>query len=180
MASQANRPMREQVEFPFNTPVALKLKYAHPKPCANGERAMFSTDDNRVLFLDLDTARQIEDLNIKPGEPILITRQKTGKDAATWLIQRQADLNGQLTESLKARELGQQPDGTFVVPAAPKPPASSRVSVPLADEANTLVDTFAAVLERALKTHEGRVKPDEVRSLLLSAYIQRAKLSSVA
>ena len=48
------------------------------------------------------------------------------------------------------------------------------------DEANVLVDSFAQVLERSLTLYQGRVKPDEVKSLLISAYIQRQKLSSVA
>lgn len=60
MATQANRPMRETVEFPFNVPVAVALKYSQPKPCQNGERAMYSTTDNRVLFLDAAQAEEIE------------------------------------------------------------------------------------------------------------------------
>lgn len=35
------------------------------------------------------------------------------------------------------------------------------------------VDAYARVLEHALKTHEGRVKPDEVRSLFLTLAINR-------
>jgi hypothetical protein len=46
-------------------------------------------------------------------------------------------------------------------------------SNPLVDECNALVDTFAEVLERALKTYEGRVKPDEVQRLVTTVYIQR-------
>ena len=48
------------------------------------------------------------------------------------------------------------------------------------DEANALVDSFAQVLERSLSLYQGRVKPEEVKALLISAYIQRQKLSSVA
>ena len=47
-------------------------------------------------------------------------------------------------------------------------------------EANALVDAYATVLERALSTYLGRVKHDEVRSIVLSAYIQRRQLSNVA
>jgi hypothetical protein len=63
----------------------------------------------------------------------------------------------------------------------PKPPQrATDATSSLVDEANTLVDAYAEVLSRALSKHEGRVKPDEVRSLMLSAYIQRRQLSSVA
>src|ERR1051325_9636638 len=50
----------------------------------------------------------------------------------------------------------------------------------LVAEANVLVDAFAEVLERALTPDQGRVKPEEVRSLLLSAYIQRGKAANYA
>jgi hypothetical protein len=72
----------------------------------------------------------------------------------------------------------------------PKPPASAATpdaGIPrkqpgsaLVDEANVLVDSFAQVLERSLTLYQGRIKPEEVKSLLISAYIQRQKLSSVA
>ena len=48
------------------------------------------------------------------------------------------------------------------------------------NEANALVDAYAQVLDRALTTYQGRIKPDEARALLITAYIQRNKLSSVA
>jgi hypothetical protein len=50
----------------------------------------------------------------------------------------------------------------------------------LVDEANLLVDAFAQVLDRALSKYQGRVKPDEVRALLISAYIQKGKAGSHA
>ena len=72
--------------------------------------------------------------------------------------------------------LGPQRDGTFVVPsyvaqARPVVP----VETPLVSEANALVDAYAEVLSRALSKHQGRVKPDEIRAILLSAYIQRRR-----
>jgi len=46
-------------------------------------------------------------------------------------------------------------------------------------EADALVDAYAQVPERALITYQGRIKPDEVRSLLLSAYIQPSAVEHV-
>ena len=75
-------------------------------------------------------------------------------------------------------------------PHPPHPPASAATpdsGIPrkqpgsaLVDEANGLVDSFAQVLERSLTLYQGRIKPEEVKALLISAYIQRQKLSSVA
>ena len=50
----------------------------------------------------------------------------------------------------------------------------------LVEETNALVDSFAQVLERSLTLYQGRIKPEEVKALLISAYIQRQKLSSAA
>jgi hypothetical protein len=181
---------RETINLDPNIPVTVCLKYPQARrvPSRNGERAMFTTQDNRVLFVDLVLARQIEDLNPQPGELLSITKvQRNGKGPITFTV---------------SRVHGQQPNGTFTVPAAgstvaaPLQNAASAAaaqssdvgaiarkpmaSAALADEANALVDTYAVVLARALAMHEGRVKPDEVRSILLSAYIQRRQLSSVA
>jgi hypothetical protein len=49
-----------------------------------------------------------------------------------------------------------------------------------APKANSLVDSFAAVLDHALTRYQGRIKPEEAKALLITAYIQRSKLSFVA
>jgi hypothetical protein len=173
--TQPNR--RETVDFPPNVPVSLSLKYSEPRLIAgrDGERAMFTTTDNRVLFLDPSVAGRITELGINVRESFTLTRKSTGKrgERDEWVVERTA---------------GEQPNGTFAVPKlpdaapAPKPPqrAAHAAGGTLVDEANALVDAYAVVLNRALTTYEGRIKPDEVRSILLSAYIQRRQLSSVA
>jgi hypothetical protein len=182
-AAQANRPPREVVDFPPNVPVTVALKYGQGKIVSSqyGERFMFSLVDGRVMFLDPEVAGQIASLGITVRESFSITKQSDGrKDPPVfWQV---------------ARINGEQPNGTLVVPALPAAPAIQAVpasSTPEPDprkqpgralihEANTLVDAYAEVLHRALTTYEGRVKPDEIRALLISAYIQRSKLSSVA
>ena len=190
-AAPNNRQTRDTVEFPPNVPVTVSLKYSEPRMVSGqyGERAMFSTTDNRALFLDPPVAAQIVQLAINVREPFTITRRVSGiKGApATWEVSRPV-VSG----------VGEQGDGTFAVPAAAQPAAPATAAAPasaapvakpvqraatatgLIDEANALVDAYAQVLERALTTYGGRVKPDEVRALLISSYIQRQKLSSVA
>jgi hypothetical protein len=84
-------------------------------------------------------------------------------------------------------KLAPSPDITAAgAEVTPKPMASATAATPnnarslLVQEADALVDAYALVLERALTTYQGRIKPDEVRSLLLSAYIQRRQLSTCA
>jgi len=69
--------------------------------------------------------------------------------------------------------VNQQPVGANIAITTPKRTTGQKLS--LIDEVNALVDDFAAVLDRALRKHEGRVKPDEVRAIFLTAAIHSMK-----
>jgi hypothetical protein len=180
------RAPREVVEFPPNAPVTVALKYPHAKTVSSqsGERFMFSLADGRVMFLAPEVGGKIEALGINVRENFQITRKwDEQKSLSTWEV---------------ARLAGEQPNGTLVLPLAgetegkvsPKPPASASASngadhrktagALLIDETNALVDAYAQILERTLTTYQGRIKPEEARSLLVTAYIQRSKLSFAA
>jgi hypothetical protein len=187
-AATASNPRtpREVVEFPANVPVTVALKYGHAKTVSSqyGERFMFSLADGRVMFLAPEVGAKIEALGINVRENFTITRKwDEEKSATTWEV---------------ARVAGEQPNGTLVLPLAgdngsqvsPKPPASApapngtdhrkTAGALLIEETNALVDAYAQILERTLTTYQGRIKPEEARSLLVTAYIQRSKLSFVA
>ena len=181
-AASNTRAQREVVEFPPNTAVTVALKYPQARTVSSqyGERFMFTLADGRVMFLDPEVGGKIESLGVNVRENFTITRK--------WDEEK-----GVLLAWEVARLAGEQPNGTFVVPAAPsKPPASAStasgngtrrqpaVSPSLVEEANSLVDSFAAVLEHALTNYQGRIKPEEAKALLITAYIQRNKLSFVA
>ena len=110
MAAAANRPQREIIEFPPNVPVTVALKFNQGKTISNqyGERMMFTTTDDRVMFLDLEPAGEIGKLGINVRENFTITKKTDGKkdSRVTWEI---------------ARTVGEQPNGTFVVPSTPAP-----------------------------------------------------------
>jgi hypothetical protein len=178
MATQTNRVPREVVDFPANTPVTVALKYGQGKIVSSqyGERIMFSLADGRVMFLDPKVGGQIESLGINVRENFTITRK--------WDGQKDSSISWEI-----ARVPGEQPNGTLFVPALLDAPVSSenvlrkppvRAHSLLVEEANSLVDAYALILDRTLTTYQGRIKPEEARSLLVSAYIQRSKLSSVA
>jgi hypothetical protein len=167
---------------------------------------MFSTTDGRIFFQDPFVAGKIEVAGINVRESFTITKKWDGVKGSTmtWEIARIAgeQPNGTFavpalgsTQGLSApSESGAATAQNLSFTGArgrqggptPKPPASATSAAPndgrtlLVREADALVDAYALVLERALTTYQGRIKPDEVRSLLLSAYIQRRQLSSVA
>src|SRR4051812_11006937 len=64
------RPHRETVTFPANTPVTLALAYPEPRMVSSprGERAMYTTADNRVVFVDPAVAGRIAELGINVRE----------------------------------------------------------------------------------------------------------------
>jgi len=113
MATQTNRTPREVVDFPANVPVTVALRYPHGKTIRNqyGERIMFSLVDGRVMFLDPEVGGQIEKLGINVRENFTVTRKSDGPNSPvfSWEV---------------ARAIGEQPNGTCVVPGlSPKPVA---------------------------------------------------------
>lgn len=143
---------RDVVEFPPNTPVTLAVKYATPKigmRPGGDDYAMFTTTDNRVMFLDCEDAQKIADLGIRPGQPFQMMLRWSGKkgDAKIyqcWLPKDQPADESQprpWTEICHrhttpapapasqpaAPTFGPQPDGTFVIPpATPEDDATTR------------------------------------------------------
>lgn len=97
-------------------------------------------------------------------------------------------------DMVERRKAGEQGDGTLAVMAAPAPrpavqaqsaarpsaaerlaPAVAEFSSRLVLEVNALVDCYATALKTASERHGNSVKPDDVRSLLVTAYINASK-----
>jgi hypothetical protein len=183
MAAPSQRTPREVVDFPPNVPVPVALQYGQGKTISNqhGERMMYSLTDGRVMFLDLAVAGQIESAGINVREWFTITRKTDGQNGSpsTWEV---------------ARLPGEQPNGTLFVPIPPTAETNGTAATPklaasattpaiprrqpgrsLVEDANALVDDFAAVLEHTLNKYQGRIKPEEAKALLITAYIQRGR-----
>ena len=137
-------------------------------------------------------------LGIAAGEPIEICKRevvKNGRKSIQWEV------------SKVGFAPGEQPDGTFAVPAAPgsieaapsmlerqlaaslaevnarKAAAAGRQVAPigagwqqtLLNQTNALTDVYAAALAHASEQHGNAIKSDDIRSILLSAFINLAK-----
>ncbi len=247
---------REVVKFVPEVPVEVALKFALPGKIIStkaGERVLYTLADNRVMFLDLGVAKQVEELQVNVRERFFVCRPPAGKKEAAWNVwlstdteKAHADANLKAQQELKAEEetpleqklresielvkqkgkWGEVGNGTFVVPAgasastpapvqsdasnghqrtnngngstngtngtngkngngngngAPKHPESSEPPVwaqSLLEQANALVDVYAAALSSASMKHGNQVKPEDVRSLLVTVFIQRSKVGS--
>ena len=89
-------------------------------------------------------------------------------------------------DMVNRRKVGEQGDGTLAVMAPPAPasrpaatermaPAVAEFSARLALETTALVDVYAAVLKTASERHGNAVKADDVRSFVVTAYINATK-----
>jgi hypothetical protein len=84
----------------------------------------------------------------------------------------------------KAATVGELGDGTLAImaPPAPRPAAAERLAPAVAEfssrlimETTALVDVYAAVLRAASERHGNSVKPEDVKSFVVTAYINASK-----
>lgn len=193
--------MMPTVEFQPNVPVDLALKYSDGKPVNSRgpvARFLFTTTDDRALFLDESIAKRIQALNLQPGEAFRMCKAVNGRNTE-WRVER----------------IGEQKDGTFVIPksgaaTSPEIPAPASLqqafnqsntqhpSMPAAvlqralgglprvdartalmsgllrEDTNMLVDVMGSCIEYA-KKYNGAVSNDDVRALAITIYIQHTK-----
>lgn len=109
--------MSEKIQFQTNLPVELALQYLEGKPVDSqfgGVQHLFSTTDNRVFFVSEMVgniiADQLKKLGVQKGEAIEICKaevtQGRGRKGIQWIVKKVGS------------PVGEQPDGTFAVPAA--------------------------------------------------------------
>ncbi len=201
---------REKVAFELNIPVQVTLQYPQGKIVSGrfGEQVMFGLEGNQIMFLDLAVAQKINTLEVQAGESVCICK-RTSKIWDVWLspetekMRSARDNRGEIVNDLRrsVAQINERRYNTLevprsgastslpapaAIPAAPEQDHQNSVQQrnstnnPLIDEANALVDAYAAVLDRALTKHQGRIKPDEIKSILLSCYIQQGKAAKYA
>lgn len=177
-----------------NVPQQIALK-SDGLATPSGEQVRFDLMDGRALLLDLDAAQRLTDLCVNLEEPFWICLKWTGsaEDAPyvdMWLDpageRRRAreeapEIERQLRESIRIAN-SQRPGrkGPAVVRAAaaspkPEPPSAA----PLLDfeellllQTNAMTDAYARALKYAGEAHGNSVKPDDIRSFVVTAFIQ--------
>lgn len=152
------------------SPVTEQARAARERKAAASQPPPLPAPSIQPASLTLPTL--VNGTPIPPEQPSLLERQ---------LVASIAEVAGRKVPASEAAPV-ERGTGTNGPAPAPKPalvpsPAAAWVSWLVADT-NALVDAYAQVLERTLTTYQGRVKPDDVRSLLLSAYINRSKGAS--
>src|SRR5260370_8291104 len=88
MANAQQRTTREVIEFTANATVTVALKFNQGRKIAgqHGERMMYTTPDDRIFFVSLEVAGQIEAAGINVRENFTITQEWDGVKGSppTW------------------------------------------------------------------------------------------------
>ena len=102
----------QKIKFQTNIPVEMALRFAEGKLCDSqfgDPQYMFTTVDDQVFFVAEKVAQKIHGLRLKPQEPLEIIKAEkdygNGRKGIEWLVNRVGFTPGE------------QPDGTFSVPA---------------------------------------------------------------
>jgi len=117
-----------------------------------------------------------------------------GEAAPSPTLEEQLSASIDMVQRRKAATVGELGDGTLAIMAAPAPrpavqataparpaaaermaPAVAEFSARLVLETTALVDVYATVLRAASERHGNSVKPDDVRSFVVTAYINATK-----
>jgi hypothetical protein len=181
------------IKFQTNVPVELRLRFLEGRPVESqfgGVQHMFSAAEGAFYVSDTVgriLAEQFRKLGVRAGEPIEITKAElagsNGRKSIQWQVTRVGFAPGE------------QPDGTFAV-AKPEPPsdleqklaasiamvearkqaqqtqsASPEWAQVLLLQTNVLSDVYAAALAHASATHGNAIKPEDIRALLTTAFI---------
>jgi hypothetical protein len=190
------------IRFSTNVAVELRMRSLDGKPVESqfgGMQHMFSAEEGAFYVSETVGGMlmdQFRKLNVKPGEPIEITKAEVNKGNGRKGIQ--------WTVSKVGFAVGERGDGTFAV-STPQPPseleqqlaaslamvearkqaqraaAAAPVEQPkwalhLAAQTKHLVDVYAELVSYAAK-HGNTVRADDVRAMMTTVYIGLTKNS---
>jgi hypothetical protein len=174
--------MPGKITFPPNVPVDLALQHAEgmrvPSDYGDGYQILYTTVDGRKAYFSPTVAAKIAALKPETGQLLRITKRERpdGRKGFIWDVEK----------------LGEQGDGTYVLPKAtgpatapairqpgtgeqsdrqnltpvPRPPTSSVVS-----HARRLIDLHAECMSYA-ERYGAVVTREDVRTYVTTAYIQ--------
>src|ERR1700693_1175410 len=141
---------KPKVELKPTMPVQLALSYSEGKIVSGrfGEQVMYSLADGRVMYLNFKVAEKINALELNVREPFFVCKYWSGKkgDTPHWNVWRSNDAEKERANEEMGVEngcrppapipeedswkAGNQPDGTFVIPAPGTPTLPLHAAVP--------------------------------------------------
>ena len=189
------------LKFELNVPIELHLRSIEGKPVDSkfGPQQQFTAEEGIFYVSEMVGAiltDQLRKLRVRAGDLVEIIKAEVtngGRKKIQWQVAQISYTHGE------------QADGTLAVPkgpSRPEPPsdlerqlaasiaqveqrkqaqqaqtAAPAWSTALVEQTCVLVDAFAQVVRHSAQ-YQGLVKPDDVRSILLSAFINISKSSN--
>ncbi len=186
------------IRFAINTPQELRLTSLEGRLVDSkfgGSQYLFYAQEG-VFYVSEAVGRILMDqfraLDVKPGELVEICKSEVGNGTGRktqWIVsvvvgdgfatiseqkvappQPATELERKLADSIAVVEARKQAQRAPVATTA-----VGEFSARLVLETNALVDSYAAALKTASEKHGNAVKPEDVRALLVTAYINASK-----
>jgi len=175
------------LRFATNIPQCVSLRSLDPKIVDSqfgGVQHMFTAEEGIFYVSDKVggiLADQFAKLGVKPGQPIEITKAETGNGTGRktqWIVSAQSDageqpseLERKLADSIALNEARKQAQRAAVAAPAEQP-AWARA---LANQTRQLIDVYAEAVAYASQRHGNAVKPEDVRSMMTTLFINMSK-----
>lgn len=178
------------LRFATNVPQQVRLRSLEPKVVDSqfgGMQHMFHAEEGIFYVSDKVGAilsEQFAKLGVKPGTPCEITKAEVGNGTGRktqWIVSTQSDadeapseLEVKLAESIRLNEARKQAQRAAVAApaAAVEQPAWARA---LANQTRHLIDVYAEALAYAGEKHGNAVKPEDVRAMMTTLFINMSK-----
>jgi hypothetical protein len=178
------------IRFATNVPQKLRLQSLEGRSVESqfgGVQHMFSAAEGAFYVSDTVgriLAEQFHRLGVRAGEPVEITKREVangnGRKSIQWQVTRVGFAPGEQPPDEPPSELERQLAASIDQVAQRKAAAQAQTATSeftsrLVAETNALVDSYAVALETASKKYGNAVKPDDVRALLVTCYINASK-----
>jgi hypothetical protein len=180
--------MADKITFLTNQAQEVRLAFLEGKPVEGrfGDQYLFSTTDDRCFYVSTTVGqileKQLLSLRIKAGEPVEIGKWEMdlgrGRKGIQWICKRVEPEAG-VCAPAPVREATQQTSQVLNgvnSNGSSKPPAiATGFAQLLLEQANLLTDVYAHALRHAEVSHGETVRPEDIRSFVVTAFIQCAK-----
>jgi hypothetical protein len=157
------------VRLESNKPRQITLKYkgGMEKPGRYGMEYLYKLENGDVLYLPPVAHAEIQALHVDAGEPFVLLKSEESSKI-TWTVERILQPGPKLVKKSKAELMNDL--GTVLTGAEQK--QANTVNRFYLERATRLIDVFAEANKYAAEHHGGAVTKDDVRSLVLSVFIQ--------
>ena len=173
--------LRDRVEFPWNTPILVTLQGAgFQQDGRNGTEYRYFLGDHRIMWVPAEVHHQIlRHCGSAPsGAELAITRHKTGRNTATWTVERveEEPLASHIESAPEPPPPAPAPDNGYT--AADQPAQTQPAKVPYSESLYTALCAAVRVAQEAEKFAQSIGRPlafgtDDIRALAATIYISR-------